>query len=300
MNFQVSTTTHIDDCTVDLVHILTLSFDISSQHEDGSYTYGYEAADGSFKLETRFPDGLVQGKYGYVDIDSGELKVIEYGADMMGFQPIGDLPFGVVNIPGTQAPQTSPKVRPTTTTTTTSTTTSTTTTTTTTTRKHMRRNQLLSQFAPRRNPSQVRGLQLEQPITTRPRSRRPLSRVPIKGRQSLVNFSSGEDGQGGAQPQIRSTKRSRQVLSSDEEPESREETEAESEALDEQEQRNLPQILPPSPLHRPINPLKTPKVSVNFDYLIQEFTGKRTIIPPNPEGSLIQVDRPYPQSSSWY
>ena len=55
-------------------------------NEDGSYTYGYEGSDGSFKLETRFPDGRVQGRYGYVDIDTGKLKVIEYGADAMGFQ----------------------------------------------------------------------------------------------------------------------------------------------------------------------------------------------------------------------
>ena len=44
-------------------------------NEDGSYSYGYEAADGSFKLETRFPDGRVKGKYGYVDIHTGKLKV---------------------------------------------------------------------------------------------------------------------------------------------------------------------------------------------------------------------------------
>jgi hypothetical protein len=69
---------------------------LSRHNEDGSYSYGYEAADGSFKLETRYPDGLVQGKYGYVDIDTGELKVIEYGADMMGFQPMGDLPEGII------------------------------------------------------------------------------------------------------------------------------------------------------------------------------------------------------------
>ena len=31
-------------------------------NEDGSYTYGYEGSDGSFKLETRFPDGRVQGR----------------------------------------------------------------------------------------------------------------------------------------------------------------------------------------------------------------------------------------------
>ena len=38
----------------------------------------------------------MQGKYGYVDIDTGELKVIEYGADMMGFQPQGDFPEGII------------------------------------------------------------------------------------------------------------------------------------------------------------------------------------------------------------
>ena len=64
-------------------------------NEDGSYTYGYEASDGTFKLETRFVDGTVQGKYGYVDVN-GEVKIIEYGADAMGFQPEGDLPEGIV------------------------------------------------------------------------------------------------------------------------------------------------------------------------------------------------------------
>ena len=58
----------------------------SARHnEDGSYTYGYEADDGSFKLETRHVDGRVEGKYGYIDIDSGELKVIEYGADTVSY-----------------------------------------------------------------------------------------------------------------------------------------------------------------------------------------------------------------------
>lgn len=64
-------------------------------NDDGSYTYGYEASDGTFKLETRFADGTVQGKYGYIDVN-GEVKIIEYGADVMGFQPEGDLPDGIV------------------------------------------------------------------------------------------------------------------------------------------------------------------------------------------------------------
>ena len=65
---------------------LQKKFNCRRHNEDGSYTYGYEGSDGSFKLETRFPDGRVQGRYGYVDIDTGKLKVIEYGADAMGFQ----------------------------------------------------------------------------------------------------------------------------------------------------------------------------------------------------------------------
>merc|ERR1712212_248993 len=68
---------------------------INEHNEDGSYTYGYEGSDGSFKLETRFADGRVQGKYGYLDVN-GEVKIIEYGADAMGFAPSGDLPDGIV------------------------------------------------------------------------------------------------------------------------------------------------------------------------------------------------------------
>ena len=54
------------------INISVLTF---RHNEDGSYSYGYEAADGSFKLETRYPDGRVKGKYGYIDIHTGELKV---------------------------------------------------------------------------------------------------------------------------------------------------------------------------------------------------------------------------------
>ncbi|CAB3235298.1 unnamed protein product [Arctia plantaginis] len=62
---------------------------INKHNEDGSYTYGYEAADGSFKIETKSPTGEVKGKYGYKD-DGGKLRVVEYGANKYGFQPAGD------------------------------------------------------------------------------------------------------------------------------------------------------------------------------------------------------------------
>lgn len=58
-------------------------------NEDGSYTYGYESADGSFKIETKLPTGEVKGKYGYTD-DLGKVRVIEYGATKHGFAPAGE------------------------------------------------------------------------------------------------------------------------------------------------------------------------------------------------------------------
>lgn len=58
-------------------------------NEDGSYTYGYESADGTFKIETKLPTGDVKGKYGYVD-DTGKVRVVEYGATKYGFDPSGE------------------------------------------------------------------------------------------------------------------------------------------------------------------------------------------------------------------
>ncbi|KAI5630827.1 insect cuticle protein domain-containing protein [Phthorimaea operculella] len=62
---------------------------INRHNEDGSYTYGYEAADGSFKIETKSPTGEVKGKYGYKD-DTGKVRTVEYGANKYGFQPAGE------------------------------------------------------------------------------------------------------------------------------------------------------------------------------------------------------------------
>lgn len=62
---------------------------INRHNEDGSYTYGYEGADGSFKIETKAANGDVKGKYGYTDGD-GKMRVVEYGADKYGFQPSGE------------------------------------------------------------------------------------------------------------------------------------------------------------------------------------------------------------------
>ena len=61
---------------------------INRHNEDGSYSYGYEAGDGSYKIETKHPTGEVVGKYGYVD-DTGRLREVEYGASKRGFEPAG-------------------------------------------------------------------------------------------------------------------------------------------------------------------------------------------------------------------
>jgi len=61
---------------------------IDTQNADGSYTYGYENGDGTYKIETRYVTGEVKGKYGYFD-DSGVLREVAYGASKMGFEPSG-------------------------------------------------------------------------------------------------------------------------------------------------------------------------------------------------------------------
>ncbi|XP_046962141.1 activating signal cointegrator 1 complex subunit 2 homolog [Vanessa cardui] len=62
---------------------------INRQNDDGSYSYGYEAADGSFKIETKYPSGDVAGKYGYVD-ENGKVREVSYGASSQrGFEPEG-------------------------------------------------------------------------------------------------------------------------------------------------------------------------------------------------------------------
>jgi len=61
---------------------------INTHNQDGSYTYGYEGADGSYKIENKDANGGVKGKYGYYD-DAGQLREIEYGANRDGFNPSG-------------------------------------------------------------------------------------------------------------------------------------------------------------------------------------------------------------------
>lgn len=60
---------------------------VDTKNPDGSYTYGFESADGTYKIETRYATGEVKGKYGYYD-DVGQLREVEYGAKPeRGFEP---------------------------------------------------------------------------------------------------------------------------------------------------------------------------------------------------------------------
>merc|ERR1712128_197810 len=60
---------------------------IDNQNTDGSYTFGFEGGDGTYKLETRYTDGRVKGKYGYYDPE-GVLREATYGAEAgRGFEP---------------------------------------------------------------------------------------------------------------------------------------------------------------------------------------------------------------------
>ncbi|CAH1714913.1 unnamed protein product [Aphis gossypii] len=62
---------------------------INKVNDDGSYTFGYEASDGSFKVETRDVAGNVKGMFGFVD-DAGRLKRVSYSAsNSSGFQAAG-------------------------------------------------------------------------------------------------------------------------------------------------------------------------------------------------------------------
>lgn len=62
---------------------------ISQINKDGSYTYGFEASDGSFRVETRDVNGHVKGRYGYID-EFGEVKAVAYeSGTKQGFAPRG-------------------------------------------------------------------------------------------------------------------------------------------------------------------------------------------------------------------
>ncbi|XP_020711603.2 uncharacterized protein LOC105692178 [Athalia rosae] len=71
MDQQTSETTHDQQ-----VAILK---QIRKVNDDGSYTFGYEAGDGSFKVESRDVLGNIKGTFGFVDAE-GEIKRVSYSS----------------------------------------------------------------------------------------------------------------------------------------------------------------------------------------------------------------------------
>merc|ERR1712141_37892 len=101
-----STTTTTTSTTEDPVVIVK---QVNEINEDGSYTVGYEASDGSFRLETKDAEGNVEGKYGFLD-ENGEIKIVEYSANnSTGFT--SDLELAQVN-PLTEAEAASQQADP--------------------------------------------------------------------------------------------------------------------------------------------------------------------------------------------
>merc|ERR1712038_1330369 len=60
---------------------------LDRQNDDGSYTFGYEAADGTYKIEKRLTNGEITGKYGYIDANGDLQETVYDGTVEHGFAP---------------------------------------------------------------------------------------------------------------------------------------------------------------------------------------------------------------------
>merc|ERR1712001_501733 len=92
---STTSTTTPSTTTTTTEHPVVILKQVNEINEDGSYTVGFEASDGSFRLETKDAEGNVEGKYGFLD-ENGEIKIVEYSANnSTGFQ--SDLELAQVN-----------------------------------------------------------------------------------------------------------------------------------------------------------------------------------------------------------
>uniref|UniRef100_A0A0P5AER4 Uncharacterized protein n=1 Tax=Daphnia magna TaxID=35525 RepID=A0A0P5AER4_9CRUS len=67
---------------------VTILKQINQLNDDGSYTFGFEASDGSFRVENMDVNGYMTGKYGYID-SYGKAQETEYAAGKMSGQSVG-------------------------------------------------------------------------------------------------------------------------------------------------------------------------------------------------------------------
>ncbi|EFX72702.1 hypothetical protein DAPPUDRAFT_308109 [Daphnia pulex] len=68
---------------------------INQLNDDGSYTFGYEGGDGSFRVETKDTTGFTKGRYGYIDLE-GKSQVLEYVAGKEAGSSVGFVPSGAL------------------------------------------------------------------------------------------------------------------------------------------------------------------------------------------------------------
>ncbi|XP_057372914.1 uncharacterized protein LOC130693738 [Daphnia carinata] len=68
---------------------------INQLNEDGSYTFGYEGGDGTFRVETKDVNGYTKGRYGFIDLD-GKSHVLEYIAGKESGTSLGFVPSGAL------------------------------------------------------------------------------------------------------------------------------------------------------------------------------------------------------------
>ncbi|KAI9557116.1 hypothetical protein GHT06_016914 [Daphnia sinensis] len=67
---------------------VTILKQINQLNDDGSYTFGFEASDGSYRVENMDVNGYMTGKYGYIDA-YGQAQETEYAAGKMAGQSVG-------------------------------------------------------------------------------------------------------------------------------------------------------------------------------------------------------------------
>lgn len=71
-----------------VVILFLLIHTVSFLRKIGSYNFGYEVGpNGQFHHETRGPDGVTYGCYGYIDL-AGKLRATHYVADSQGYRVV--------------------------------------------------------------------------------------------------------------------------------------------------------------------------------------------------------------------
>ena len=96
-----------------LTHAVPTTHQFHAQDEFGQYQFGYTEPQSS-RVETKTADGVVTGRYNYIDSD-GVVQTVEYIADALGFRVagtnipqhnvVGPIDTGVAPLPVVDTPE---------------------------------------------------------------------------------------------------------------------------------------------------------------------------------------------------